>query len=353
MSKLSPPEWKVLHALITSAYQTLARLRTLVDLSGRTFDDIVPANAVLPSAIPAVIMNAQNEGWLADLVAQMKLQNQGRVDIQAFTLNLPAPDAVAIVDPYVDRVIRRNRLLVNREPLRNKVRNMETDPLVKFLIVTGEEKTGKTWSRHFVTHIWEQRRTFDLGWIDLVDIYERTPKTEPLTPEPVAARMFSYLKLAANLLPEKDDEKYERWSQRVCEQVIRSLPALPKPCWLMFDGFNSVPLHDGTIAFIEQFAGIVESSLPDVHVVLIGWRGTLSSDAEALAERDVCQVMSDEDIKDFFERVHKARSPALGNDEIAKKVAQSFANVKRAVQAGATVTNAVLGDAVSREWSAL
>ena len=322
-------------------------------LSGQTFDDFVPANAGLKDAIPALIITAESEGWLADLVAQMKADNPARADIQAFTPNLPPLVAVAIVDPYLDRVVRRNRLLVNRDPLRNAVRNMETDPLVKFLIVTGEEKTGKTWSRHFITHIWEQRRTFDLGWIDLGDIYERTPKTEPLTPEPVAAKMFSYLKLAETLIPEKDDEKYERWSQRVCNEVIRSLTPLARPYWLMFDGFNSVPLHDGTIAFIEQFAGIVESSLQDVHVVLLGWKGTLSSDAEALAERDVCQVMSDDDIKDFFERVYKSRSPGLSDAEIAKNAAQSFANVKRAVQAGASLTNTLLGDAVLREWSSL
>jgi hypothetical protein len=353
MAKLGTPEWKELLKLLTSAYLTLEKLRTLVTLSGRPVDDVFPPSALLGAAIPAVIMNADSEGWLADLVEQMKLQNPNRADIQAFTPILSAPAAVATVDPYVDRVIRRNRLLVNREPLRKAVRNMETDPLVKFLIVTGEEKTGKTWSRHFVTHVWEQRKTFDLGWIDLVQIYDSTPKTEPLTPELVAAKMFSYLKLAPNLIPDKDDEKYERWSQRVCNEVIRSLQPLAKPYWLMFDGFNSVPLHDGTIAFIEQFAGVVESSLQDVHVVLIGWKGTLSSDAEALAEREVCQVMADDDIKDFFERMHKLRSPALSDEEIAKKAAQSFANVKRALQAGAKLTNSTLGDAVSREWAAL
>lgn len=351
MATLSRDDFKQLHLLLTSAYLTAGELRQLVTLAGQNLDHLVPTAATLADAIPAVILAADRDGWLADLIETMKRQKPMRADVQAFSVRLAAATG-GPVDPYVDRVIRRNKVLVDREPLRAAVRNMEHDPLLRFLVVTGEEKTGKTWSRHFVTHVWERRQTFDLGWIDLVDMYYRSPHVQPLTPEPVAEKMFSYLRLDPDLLPAKDDEKYERWSQRVCNEVIRLLPAaLPRQQWLMFDGFNTVPLHDGTLAFIEQFASLVESARTDLRVILIGWKGSLPPDAEDLAVRDVCRAFTDDDVKDFFEKVHRLRAPGLDDENLAKKVAESVANVKRAVAQAAAFPNQALGDAVASEWA--
>jgi hypothetical protein len=355
MATLSRDEFKTLHALMTSAYQSAAELRLLVTQSGENLDNLVPPTATLANAIPAVIKAAEGDGWLADLIDTMKQQKPMRADIQGFTLALPPPRTpAATVNPYVDRVIRRNKMMVDRGPLRTAVRDMEQDPVLRFLVVTGEEKTGKTWSRHFVTHIWERRGTFDLGWLDLADMYYRSSSLQPLTPEPVAMKLFSHLRLDQALVPGKDDEKYERWSQRVCNELIRLLPgALPRQQWLMFDGFNAVPLHDGTIAFIEQFATLVESARTDLRVILIGWKGTLPPDAEDLAVRDVCRAMTEDDVKDFFEPVHRQRLPGVTDEALARAVAESVANVKQAAARGAAYPNKALGDAVASEWARL
>jgi hypothetical protein len=356
MWKLSPEELRQLLGLIGSAYASAGLLRVMLALEGHNLDDLTTPTATLPETILSVVLRAQADGWLPDLVEAIKRDQPGRADIQAFTLPVPDDAPVAGSDPYEDWVVRRNKVLVDREPLRDAVRNLEQTNAYRFLVVTGEEKTGKTYSRHFITHIFERRRTFELGWINLVDLYR--PATGPLTPEPIAERLFSYLRLDPALVPAKDDEKYERWSQRACDALIRALPAFqpgaPRVAkWLMLDGFNSVPVHDGTIAFVEEVSRHVEATLTDVRLILLGWKGVLPEDAEDLALRETVMAISDQSLKDFFQRVHKQRAPALSDSDLAKAVAQSVANVKRAVQPGIARINVALGDAVAHEWSQL
>jgi hypothetical protein len=121
----------------------------------------------------------------------------------------------------------------------------------------------------------------------------------------------------------------------------------------MVDGFNSVPLHDGTIAFVEEVARQVEATLTDLRLILLGWKGMLPEDAEDLAVREKVLPISDQHLTTFFERVHRQRSPALGEADLAKLVAQSIAKVKRAVKPDVIRVNVALGDAVSREWADL
>ena len=355
MWRLSPAELRQLLDLIRSAYPAVGLLRVLLELEGHPFDDLTTPTATLPETILSVVLRAQADGWLPDLIVAIKRDQPGRQDIQAFTL--PVPDASpAGVDPYEDSVVRHTKVLVDREPLRDAVRNLEQSDAYRILVVTGKEKTGKTYSRHFITHIFERRKTFELGWINLVTLYR--PATGPLTPEPIAERLFSYLKIDPALVPPKDDEKYERWSQRACDALIRALPPFqpgaPRVAkWLMLDGFNSVPIHDGTIAFVEEVSRHVEATLTDLRLILLGWKGVLPEDAEDLALRETVTAISDQNLKDFFRRVHKQRTPALSEEDLAKAVAKSLANVKRAVHPDAPLINVALGDAVAQEWSEL
>jgi hypothetical protein len=355
MWRLSPQEFSHRVALIASAYQSTGELGVLLGLEGHNIENLTAPNAKLAETIYSVVLRAQADGWLSTLVAAIKRDKAARADIQAFTLRAPET-ATAAADPYEDFIVRRARVLLDRASLRDAVRSLEQGDSYRFLVVTGGEKTGKTYSRHFITHIFERRQSFELGWINLLDLYRR--EEGPLTPEPVAHRLFSYLRIDPALVPPKDDEKFERWSQRACDALIRALPPLQPGAprlakWLMIDGFNAVPLHDGTIAFIEEVARQVEATLIDIRLILLGWKGLLPEDAEDLAIRDTCMPIPDDELKNFFERLHKELSPVLAEGDLARRVAQSIANVKRAVPPGCPTFNAVLGDAVAHEWAVL
>jgi hypothetical protein len=363
--RMGRDEFKTLQDLLSTAYTTADELEGLIARTGRNLQHFV-ALTTLPTMIGRVMVAANNEGWWPELVQALKADRPDRADIQAFAIRFPTAPAPAPAsgpgsDPYDDHVVRSLRVLVNRRKLRSIVRELEERTAHRLLVVTGGRKMGKTYSRHFITHIHDRRQTFQLGWINLVDLH--SPSEGPLTPQPVVERVFAHLGLDPDLVPQPEDERYDRWSQRVCNLLIRKLPKPqagvdPVPTWLVMDGFNAVPVHEGTIAFVQELARQVEGALSVIRLILLDWTRELPEDAEVIALRETVTPFSDDDLKDFFERVHRARAANApqgepGEEELARRVAQSVANIKQAVPSGDAAINELLGSAVAREWERL
>jgi hypothetical protein len=272
-----------------------------------------------------IIRAAQRRDWTTKLIEEL------RVDAP--------PNALALLDrlgtveeleegPFVDSFVDGDPL-VDREPLRTKLRQATTEHAKRILVVRGNRHSGKS---HAVRHI---RHVCGRLGIPLADIalrdYRKRPGIE------VGPALFGQT-IAGAL--EKDlpvlDGKEARWSLNFVEWLGRQIIPTRTNLWIAIDDFendkfNNVDLPDAAHEFIQILAERIAERLPTVRLFLINYERELPNEVTFHVHEDKTPLLTEKDLAfwflDYYRNFKPNVTPQDAAAEAAKRARTVFAEM--------------------------
>jgi hypothetical protein len=263
-----------------------------------------------------IIRAAQNKGWMEDLLNELRADAKGNALAQLDELGTmeelkegPFADCFVDGDPLVDR-----------EPLRTKLRDATTDHAKRILIVRGNRYTGKS---HAVRHI---RYVCSRLGIPLADIALRDYRKRPgmdVGPTVLGEKIAAALDKDFPLL----DGKEARWSINFVDWVGRQIKPTRASLWIAIDDFesekfNNVELPDATHEFIQILAEQIADRLPSVRLFLINYERDLPNEVTYHVHEDKTPVITEEDLVFWFLDYYRNYKPQVTPEDAAAEAAK-------------------------------
>lgn len=345
MLKLRPDQLRRLSKAMIAAFPRRSDLEDFVLLTtGETLDYYSSRPDSLSDDVRRVILHAQANAWLHDLLESLVDRNPGDPEFTGVRRELLARPSPPPADPWLACIVR-DAPFVDREPLRDAMRDLETDGGRQVLVVHGDPGTGKTHTTEFVR--WRARECgHEFVSIDLEQMARLSGRDGLIWPETVAHRLRDLLNLDLDLpAREEEDQQYARWNLSTCDKLTGALIDVAKYWWVVVDSFNLVPLPQATADFFKEFAIRVDASLPRLRLVLLGFNESLRPDLERHAHREHTRYPSQEELALYFTRLHES----VGRAPQPEQVADSVQRVFSAVDPDAPARMRNLADAVAAE----
>lgn len=338
---------EILQALL-AAYKNREDFATLVVMANdtRTLDQLANTGN-LTNDIRAVVMVARQEGWLHDLLQEAAAAIPGVPELARLRDSV-APIQAEAADPWKALMIN-GQPLVDREPLRNAVQDLENQ-LGRILVVFGEPTVGKTHIGNLVT--WRAgENQHKLVVVDLLKLWESAtnnagggPEAKPrLVPQEIALSLCDQLEIDREIIP-PGDEQDSRWAITFCNRLQGRL----KPdadYWLLFDEYNKVPVSQQAADLIKELASRVATALPRVRLALLGYDETLPQNASAATIRNQLKYLSEDDLKVFFAELYQV----AGRADDAAGIAASLDRVRSRINPADVDAMRDLGQALAAE----
>lgn len=250
-------------------------------------------------------------------------------------------DDLGQTDPYGQCLLMR-KPFINRWNFRQVLQDfVARNPTRRLLVVNGGPKTGKSYSKLYVTHLKAACSGFAPVWFSTVN-----GQAESYTPDVVARNVVSSVGGNLGLMPAQRGTD-SRWAQELAAWVIHELGQRYSAFCLLLDGLRAAP--QATHSLIYFLADALTSNLHHVdgRLVLIDY------DPDALAElpygfdEEDLHPIQKPDVEKFFLRV----LPDPSDDNVKTAVEKVFAKLTVTpadAQWQAAVSKAVLE--VTREF---
>lgn len=296
----------------------VASFQQLVDrLKPGTWLNVIPTHpgVTIDNIVNVIVDRAMLDGWIGSIVDEINRNptNANELDvIQTFLREQPRP---TIADPFKEVLLDGNRPFANRLDLRLALKTMCAPAGSPVLIVTGEPKTGKTFSFYLAQHIARQHgyvtSQFELG---------ATVTAENLAIE-VMRRVGVALKNNSTGL-----ESGQRTGKDLADQVKDALEERKQKRVFVFDGFplpTETPLPPETNSFIVRLAKYADEELrPFLRLVLIRFFDGLPDAIDDVAERDHAQPFTDADMLAVLSQVARGRGWDVSQQALQDEIAQ-------------------------------
>jgi hypothetical protein len=341
---LSPDHFTRLNDALVAVLRDRDDLQVFVEMKlGRRLD-LLTKEARIDVMILNVVKRADQDAWLPQLLDSAIKKSPDNAELKALRAELIVPDGAVPGSPWSVCMIRGDQAFINRRDLRTHMCDLEKPGGRRILIVNGDERTGKSYTRQFVTH-----RVDVLGerpiLIDLAELH-RNRRGERVMPDDVARSLCNLLGIASSFVLSKEDEQYARWSLDFCQRLSGHLANWPTRVWIIVDEFNSVVLPESTLGLFNQLAKHIESMMTQVRLVLLGYgKGLPPIEVDESAYKDEAMRISDVELGEFFRQIYASRRPVVDENDVVT----STALVRAQVQATDPFPNKVIGSEAAHE----
>lgn len=282
-----------------------------------TFAAIVPVSpgVTIDNIVNVIVDRALLEGWIGPIVAQLPRNPATAAELDVIVAQLKDQPQPTSADPFQEVLLEGNRPFANRVDLRLSLRTLCEAAGSTLLVVTGEPRTGKSFSFYLAQHIARQRgfitSQFDIGTMA----------------EPVALATEVLRRVGVPLKKETTGlESGQRTGKDLADQVKDALEERKQRRLLVFDGFPVAPdppLPPETISFIVRLATYADEELrPFLRVLLIRFHEPLPDAIDDVAERDQAQPFSDADMLAVLKQVAKARGWSVSDQALQDEINQ-------------------------------
>jgi hypothetical protein len=311
--QLTNDQRQILHRALLARYLDPARMENMLLLRlDRHYQHIVATRSTYPNDVLAVISTAEAEGWLLPLVRQVCHDVPADQELKALEAELAPLGPPPGVDHF-DVCRLGNRVMVDRKRLRDSLRQLSTTQSERIMVVTGEKGSGKSHSFQLISYLRAFRGGFSLALIDFED-YQRvlsvTGKPE-LTPDYIARTLVKELRYDLGPLEPPTDSQWARWVLDFCDDLVAQAQEDDRWCWVVIDGFGSVPLAQDTVDLIKDLAVRINKSLPQFRLILLGYGGDFTHDVLNHVTWETTEPIGIEELLDFFGRAYRQlRIPA-------------------------------------------
>jgi hypothetical protein len=191
------------------------------------------------------------------------------------------------------------------------------NPTRRLLVVNGRPKSGKSYSKLYVTHLKGACSGFAPVWFSAVG-----GQPESYTPDEVARGIVSVVDGNMAQMPAQHSSDNRR-AHELATWVINELGRRSTAFCLFLDGLRNTPRE--THAFIYFLADALTSNLHHVdgRLVLIDYDQELLADLPCGFDEETLDPIQKPDVEKFFLRVHPDPSP----ENVDKAVAKVFSKL--------------------------
>jgi hypothetical protein len=252
--------------------------------------------------------------WIEEIVAAVGQVFGHEQRVQDFVAQVtPAQARRAVADPYNACFLEsESRPFVDRTKLRPALKRLNDPPpnalkKPRILVVGGDPKTGKTYTKYLIAHL-ATKFGFEHRIVDLW--------SGGNDPASVGKRIADLLDLEG--IPEPGSEQMARFTNTIFfDRFVGQIKADKNKWWIVLDGFGAISVSKELEEFIGRLAAKVSDSLPNVRLILLGYKHKLPSEVGRIVEEDATNEITREELAKFFEQFYAEYGPDL--DATAKK----------------------------------
>ena len=185
-------------------------------------------------------------------------------------------------------------VLVDRAPLRAKLKGLNTAAGRRILKVNGARGSGKSHTVRFITYLADM-----LGFSAIVVDLEDYRDDDPPTAEVLSQHLVSLLGYGL-LVAEPTDTQWSRWIISFCNDFEAAAQRDPHDRWIVIDAFNSVVVEQNALDLVGALAKRVSLRLPHFRLVLVGFEGELPDKVSGHLDEERVSHLRDRDLVEFF-----------------------------------------------------
>lgn len=305
----------------------------LRDEMDKELEDIV-ALSNRKTMVGKLIKVAETENWLLPMLEKLAAQKSYIPEFAEVLAEIKPRTAAPGFNHYNVTVMRRNMALINRTALRDAVRDLNSDPGYRVLVVDGPPLSGKTHSAHFITYLSEALSSFQVVWLDLqrVPLLSEDRRLSPMDlGREIAEQMEIYGKAESDGLFDKQAEQDARWARRFSNWLRGALHNMDGDWWLVIDGFNSAVLSQQARDLIEELAISTHFRILDLRIVLLGYSDPMPTSLQSCYHKEDLGTIGTEELLRFFVQVYEERKARGSREYTEVDVAGAVAQVMRKV----------------------
>ena len=310
-------EFQERQALIAALQQTFdgARFTTMLLTMDKRLENLVPPGNHLQN-VEGVVWIADQEGWAWSLVdaahAAAPLSNFLNAFIKAYPEYDPAKGVAQIADYLMAHTLRGGRCFIDRTDLRGKLGLLRTAES-RVLIVTGDRRTGKTYTRELVNFVCDKTASYKAINADL--------DRSPFDALALAEHLGAQLGLDRQTIPKQDQEQKTRFTLRLCDWLLSPIVGSANTTyWFIFDGFREQPLLPDTRDLLSELALRAEMYLKQVRIVLLNYSEDLPIDIVDYVLREEVKMIGRQELCEFFNQVNSDAGKKLSETDLKMKV---------------------------------
>jgi hypothetical protein len=310
-------EFQERQALIAALQQTfdVARFTTMLLTIDKRLENLVAPGNHLQN-VERVVWIADQEGWVWSLVdaahAAAPLSNFLNAFIKAYPEYDPAKGVTPIADYLMAHTLRGGRCFIDRTDLRGKLGLLRTAES-RVLIVTGDRRTGKTYTRELVNFVCDKIASYKAINADL--------DRSPFDALALAEHLGAQLGLDRQTIPKQDQEQKTRFTLRLCDWLLSPIVGSANTTyWFIFDGFREQPLLPDTRDLLSELALRAEMYLKQVRIVLLNYSEDLPIDIIDYVLREEVKMIGRQELCEFFNQVNSDAGKKFSDTDLNMKV---------------------------------
>ncbi|SDZ20432.1 hypothetical protein SAMN05660209_05021 [Geodermatophilus africanus] len=297
--KLTPDQYKTLREALLAGFPGPAKMTDLLRQLNQQYERITVEHYTLEENVAAVIRDAETRDWLPHLVSKAR----ELVPDPAFQRLLqelhPLVPAAAISDFQVTR-LTGSYVLIDRAILRAKLEILSQPLGKRILVVTGGDKTGKSYSVQLISYLHLRRSQFKLVPIDL-EAYKRLLGPERLIePIDLAKDLVQKLQYQVEIPDPPSDAQWASWVLDFCNVLEAEALNDPERRWIVIDAFNSVPVTQPTFDLIKELAIRVSTNLTRYRLVLLGYKESFHRVVYPTLAEEQIEAIGKRQLAEFF-----------------------------------------------------
>lgn len=259
-----------------------------------------------------------NPSWLSQVIILLPDEPETRAirDRISKPPNLP--------DPSVAQVLVTGTPFLDRTGLRQRIRNLgQTPPARPILVVSGETKSGKSYSAEYIDHLAISGQPF-------VPFRVKFPRGSGRTYSPVglARDILVNMGLAPDRLPVgffENTTNNERFPYDLAGKVLAEGQQLGKRFWIVLDSFKGEEMQKETGKFIDGLAQRIIESAPlwqSFRLILIDFERSLLSIQPNRVDIDQIPVCGRSDVLDCVAEIFHRTGVPKSDEELEAVVAR-------------------------------
>jgi hypothetical protein len=304
-------------ALIAALEQSFNRptFTTMLLTLDKKLDNLVSPGTYVQN-VETVVLTAEQEGWVWSLVDKAHEAVPLSLSLNAFIAAYPEYDptkvAASIADHLMAHLLRGGRCFIDRTDLRGKLGQLRSADS-RVLIVTGDRRTGKTYTRELINFLCDKTANYRAIIADL--------DRSPFDALGLAEHLGAQLGLDRETIPKQDQEQKTRWTLRLCDWLTSPIVGSPNTIyWFVFDGFREQPLLPDARDLLSELALRAELNFKQVRIVLLNYREDLPIDITDYVLREEVKMIGRDELFEFFNQINNDYGKKLTDTDLSMKV---------------------------------
>lgn len=323
MSLLDADERQKLHEVIQSVFRNRGDIEMFLSFSFNVdLDTIVSEAADKSQAVFEMIRWAERSDKLQQLlhcVAKAKRNPTvtaltesllPRIEQRRSRVSIPA-------DPFEACMLRGGLPFVNRALLRSVMRELSNEGGSRVLVIDGPKGSGKSYTRHFVSHIAESHPNSRVLWINVED----SVRTR-FTPDQFAISIVTQIGRRSSLayIPIQQAQT-ARWIQELRDWLVGEISQTTETWWLLCDGLSFPDIPTDTKDLLKLLMRSAHVNLPTLRIVAISYsEDMLPTDIVHFIRREQITTIGTSEVKQFFNHLNEQGVISVQPDAIDKAV---------------------------------